>query len=153
MKNENEDHAYQVTVEWTGESTGKMSSPGIEEHLHVATPPEFPGGVEGVWSPEHLYTASVASCFMTSFTAVARFSKFDYLELKIESDGIMSKRENKYVMSKVILKPVLTISRDKSEKKALRLLEKAEEICLITRSINAEVQMEARIHVLEEKVT
>lgn len=145
MKNQSEEHAYKVIVEWSGGSKGKMSSPGLEEELQVATPPEFPGGVEGIWSPEHLYTASVSGCFLTSFTAVARYSKFEFLELRIDSDGIMSKEDNKYVMSKVILKPVLTIPQDVSRKKALRLLEKAEEICLITRSINAEVKMEPQI--------
>jgi peroxiredoxin-like protein len=149
MKNQNDEHSYKVIVEWTGESRGKMSSPGIDEQLQIATPPEFPGGVEGVWSPEHLYTASVASCFMTSFTAIARYSNFEFIDLKIDSDGIMSKEENKFVMSKVILIPVLTISRDVSEKKALRLLEKAEEICLITRSVKTEVQMEPQVRVSE----
>ncbi len=147
MNNQNEEHHYNVEVQWTDGSTGKMSAPGIDEELQIATPPEFPGGVEGIWSPEHLYTASVAACFMTSFTAVARYSKFEYLDLKIQSSGVMSKEQNKFVMSKVILKPELTINSQVSEKKAHRLLEKAEEICLITRSITAAVVMEPMVHV------
>ena len=137
-----EEHNYEVDIAWKEGRIGSMSSPVLDNKLDVATPPEFPGGVEGVWSPEHLFTAAVSSCFLTSFTAVAEYSKFDFEDLKINSSGKMSRDENgKYVMSEVTIKATLTISDEAKEKKAYRLLEKAEEICLITRSIKAEVKL------------
>lgn len=136
----NEEHNYKVNIEWKDGRTGTMSSPQLDVAMDVATPPEFPGGVEGVWSPEHLFTASVSSCFMTSFTAIAEYSKLDFEDLRVNSSGIMSRDENgKFVMSEITLNPVLTISDPSKEKKALRLLEKAEGICLITRSIKSKV--------------
>ena len=143
----NEEHNYKVNIEWKDGRTGTMSSPQLDVAMDVATPPEFPGGVEGVWSPEHLFTASVSSCFMTSFTAVAEYSKLDFSDLQIESIGTMSKENGKFVMSKILLKPVLTIEDESKEKKAYRLLEKAEEICLITRSIKSEVVCEPDVKV------
>ncbi len=137
-----EEHNYEVDIAWKEGRIGSMSSPVLDNKLDVATPPEFPGGVEGVWSPEHLFTAAVSSCFLTSFTAVAEYSKFEFEDLKIKSSGKMSRDENgKYVMSEVTIKATLTISDETREKKAYRLLEKAEEICLITRSIKAEVKL------------
>jgi len=35
--------------------------------IEVATLPEFPKGIPGIWSPEHLFTAAVSSCLMTTF--------------------------------------------------------------------------------------
>jgi len=138
-----EEHNYRVDIAWKEGRIGTMSSPGLDESIEVATPPEFPGGVEGIWSPEHLFTASVSSCFLTSFTAIAEYSKFDFEDLKISSSGIMSRDENgKFVMSEITIKATLTISDEAKEKKAVRLLEKAEEICLITRSIKAKVTLE-----------
>jgi len=138
-----EEHNYRVDVTWKEGRIGTMSSPGLDKSIEVATPPEFPGGVEGIWSPEHLFTASVSSCFLTSFTAVAEYSKFEFEDLKISSSGKMSRDENgKFVMSEVHLKAELIITDETKEKKAVRLLEKAEEICLITRSIKAKVTLE-----------
>lgn len=143
--NNSEEHKYHVGLKWKEGRIGTLSSPELNTTIEVATPPEFPGGVEGIWSPEHLFVASISSCFMTSFTAVANFSNFEFESLNITSSGIMSKVDGKFVMSKIILKPVLIISDEINQKKANRLLEKAEEICLITRSVKSEVVVESEI--------
>lgn len=140
-------HSYDLTVTWEEGRIGTMRSDKLEHSIKVATPPEFPGGVEGIWSPEHLFVASVSSCFMTSFSAVAHYSKLEYKGLRIESSGIMSKVDGKFVMSKIVLKPVLTIEDETKEKKAYRLLEKAEQICLITRSIKSDVVCEPDVQI------
>ncbi len=142
-----DEHSYNVDIEWKEGRIGIMESPELDDRLEVATPPEFPGGVEGIWSPEHLFTASVSSCFMTSFTAVAEYSKFSFNSLNVHSSGKMSKENGKFVMSEILINPVLTISDDSQEKKALRLLEKAESICLITRSIKSQVVFKPEIRV------
>lgn len=146
--NKTEQHEYSITTKWDESRIGTMSSEVLEDKLRVATPPEFPGGVERIWSPEHLFVASVSSCFMTSFTAIAGYSKFDFEGLEVESKGIMSREDGKFVMSKIILHPVLTILDEKYKKKGLRLLEKADQICLITRSIKSDVVVEPTIKVL-----
>lgn len=144
-------HQYDVHLSWKEGRIGELSSPGIKDSIDVATPPQFPGGVEGVWSPEHLYTASVASCFFTSFTAIAEYSKLDFVDLQVESSGEMRRNDDgKYVMSKVILKPILTIEDEDKEKKAYRILEKAEEICLITRSIKSRIIFEASVYIAQK---
>ncbi len=139
----NKEHFYEIDIKWKNGRTGTMSSPKLDDTLDVATPPEFPGGVEGVWSPEHLFTAAVSSCFMTSFTAVAEFSNFEFEDLKVHSSGKMSLDEGgKFVMSEIAVKAELTIHDESKEKKAIRLLKKAEQICLITRSIISKVTLE-----------
>lgn len=146
-----EQHKYDVHLSWKEGKIGELSSPDIPETIKVATPPQFPGGIDGVWSPEHLYTASVVSCFFTSFTAIATYSKLKFSDFKIESSGVMSRNEDgKYVISSVIIKPHLTIEDDTKEKKAHRILEKAEEICLITRSINTEIIFQPSVYIAEK---
>lgn len=143
-----DDHIYHVKVSWNEGKIGELSSHELSEKIKVATPPQFPGGVEGIWSPEHLFTAAVSSCFMTSFTAIAEYSKFEFESLEVESVGVMSKEDGKFVMSKVILKPVLSIRDESQIKKAHRLLEKAEEICLISRSIKSEIELHPEVQIL-----
>jgi peroxiredoxin-like protein len=144
-----DEHLYDVTIDWNEGRIGTMSSSKLEDSIQVATPPEFPGGVQGIWSPEHLFVASVSSCFMTSFTAIADYSKFDFLSLKVKTEGKMSRLDGKYVMSLIKLMPELVIADEKYRKKGLRLLEKAEEICLISRSIKSEIVFIPEIKVEE----
>jgi organic hydroperoxide reductase OsmC/OhrA len=60
-------HTYEVDLKWTSKSKGLLSSPDLQNGIEVAIPPEFPGGIKGVWSPEHLFVASLNSCLMTTF--------------------------------------------------------------------------------------
>jgi peroxiredoxin-like protein len=150
MSNTTDEHIYHVDIEWLEGRIGNLRSTGLNDEIHVATPPEFPGGVEGIWSPEHLFTASVSSCFFTSFTAVSEFSKFPFEKLTVRSSGKMSREEGKYVMSEIIIEPELLIADESLEKKAFRLLEKAEEICLITRSIKSKVVLKPVVKIGEK---
>lgn len=143
-----DEHQYNVRVTWKEGKIGELSSGELDEKVKIATPPQFPGGVAGVWSPEHLFTAAVSSCFMTSFTAIAEYSTFEFESLDVESEGVMSKEDGKFVMSKVILKPVLVIRDEAQIKKAHRLLEKAEQICLISRSIKSEIELYPQVKIL-----
>lgn len=144
-------HDYDVKLTWKEGRIGELTAPGLSEKIEVATPPQFPGGVEGIWSPEHLYTASVVSCFFTSFLAIAEYSKFDFVDLDVESSGEMSRNDDgKYIMSRITLKPVLTITDETKEKKAYRIMEKAENICLITRSIQTEINFEPSVYISEK---
>ncbi len=140
-----EEHFYEVNLKWEQGRIGTLSSDKLEKSIEVATPPEFPGGVDGIWSPEHLFIASVSSCFMTTFTAIAEFSKLNYESLEVKAAGTMAKQDGKFMMSEIILKPTLVIADEKYINKALRILQKVESACLITRSIKTEVKLEPEV--------
>lgn len=147
-----EEHIYKVDLEWRSERKGEISSPDLRETIEVATPPEFPKGMAGIWSPEHLYTAAVNSCFMTTFLAIAENSKLEFKSLTCPAKGKLSKVEGKFVMSQIILEPVLTILNEEDMEKAERILIKAEKACLITNSITAEVTLEPKIELAESLI-
>ena len=138
-------HTYDVDLNWDEGRQGTLSSDKLNVKIEVATPPEFPGGVEGIWSPEHLFIASVSSCFMTTFTAIAEYSKLKYEELSVPATGTMSNESGKFAMTEIILHPKLVIIDEDQKDKALRILQKAEEACLITRSIKTEVKLEPEV--------
>lgn len=122
-----------------------MSSPELEHSFSCATPPEFPEGVPGIWSPEHLFTAAVNSCFMTTFLAVADNYKLKYEHFSSQAFGRLSRESGKWMMTEIVLKPELTICTEESESKALKVLEKSENACLISNSIKTMVIMEPQI--------
>ena len=144
-----EPHYYHVDIAWNKDRKGMMCSPelngGINNSdgcIEVATPPEFPKGIPGIWSPEHLFTASVSSCLMTTFLAVAENSKLDFVSFRCESKGKRDQVDGKYMMTEVLLEPVVVVRDEKDIEKALKVLQKSEINCLISNSIKAKVVMQ-----------
>lgn len=109
--------------------------------IEVATPPEFPKGIPGIWSPEHLFTASVSSCLMTTFLAIAENSKLDFESFNCSSKGKLEQVDGKWMMTEIILEPLVVVKDEGSIEKALRVLQKSEINCLIANSIKATVVM------------
>jgi len=142
-----ERHTYNIELHWEKDRIGTISSPELSTSFQVATPPEFDNGVPNIWSPEHLFTASVVSCFMTTFLAIANYSKFDFVNFKCSGEGILEKIEGKFKMSYVNLYPKLILKDEASREKGLKLLEKSEAACLISNSITAKVILEPKISI------
>lgn len=132
-------HLYQVRLDWQNGRIGVLKAADIAENITVATPPEFDQGVAGIWSPEHLFTAAVQSCFMTTFLAIAANSGLSFSAFSCDATGVLDKVEGKFKMTEVILKPRLQLTDSSQYEKSIRVLEKAEQHCLITNSINSRV--------------
>lgn len=144
-------HFYTVNIAWRNDRRGIMCSPELTAAsagngcIEVATPPEFPKGIPGIWSPEHLFTAAVSSCLMTTFLAIAENSKLDFVSFECGAKGKLEQADGKFLMSEVILEPVVTIKDNKDHDRALRVLQKSEANCLISNSVKSNVIMNATI--------
>lgn len=145
-------HNYNVNLNWTEGRKGQICSPELKNNesnkancIEVATPPEFPGGVPNIWSPEHLFTAAISSCLMTTFLAIAEFSKLDFVSFKCEAKGVLEKIEGKFVMSEVLLFPEVVITDESKRDRTERVVEKAEKACLISNSVNSKITMKITI--------
>jgi peroxiredoxin-like protein len=143
------EHYYDVTVNWEADRRGVLSSPVLPETIDVATPPEFPKGMPGIWSPEHLLVAAVNSCLMTTFLAIAENSKLEFLTFRCGARGKLEQVEGKYMISEIMLKPFVSVRDEKDRERADRILHKAEAACLITNSIKSRVTMETHVAVGE----
>lgn len=146
-------HFYQVNVAWDRDRKGIMCSPELKTNgsadgcIEVATPPQFPKGIPGIWSPEHLFTAAVSSCFMTTFLSIAESSKLEFKSFHCNSSGKLDQLDGKLQMTEVHLEPVLIIAKEEDREKALRVLSKTEANCLITNSIKSIVTVKPTVEV------
>lgn len=145
------EHFYHVSVAWNKDRKGIMCSPELNAPtqsngcIEVATPPEFPKGIPGIWSPEHLFTAAVNSCLMTTFLAIAENSKLEFTAFTSNAKGKLEQVDGKFLMTEVELEPVVTIVHEKDRERAERVLTKAEAACLISNSIKSKVSMNPKI--------
>ena len=140
-----ETHFYNVDVKWKSDRKGEMSSPELSQNIEVATPPQFPKGMGNIWSPEHLFTAAVSSCLMTTFLAIAENSKLDFVHFECSSKGKLEQIDGKFLMTEVILEPVVTIKNESEREKAEKVLQKSEANCLISNSVKSKITMISEI--------
>jgi uncharacterized OsmC-like protein len=92
-----------------------------------------------------MLVGSVANCFILSFRAIARASRFEWVSLSCDVSGTLDKVERVTQFTRFDLQAELTIAPGTDEKKAHRLLEKAENHCLITSSLKGESHLEAEV--------
>lgn len=144
------EHFYEVSLQWDSERKGTLRSSVLKDTLTVATPPEFPKGMPGIWSPEHLLVAAVNSCLMTTFLAIAENSKLDYVGFASKAVGKLEIIEGKYMISEITLTPTLTLPYEAQKEKAERVLQKSEAACLISNSIKSKIIFEPHIEAVGE---
>ena len=136
---------YEAEVEWTGERRGELRSPNLPL-FPVAAPPEFQGH-GGMWTPEHLYVASVNACFMITFLAIAANSKLEIVSFSAKAKGKLEKVEGLgYQMTEIILSPRLVIRANRDLERATRILDKAKKNCLISNSVKTVVTVEPELY-------
>lgn len=140
-------HHYKTTAATRLDSNIELTSPGLDA-LESAGPAEF-GGPGDLWSPETLLSAAIADCFILSFRAIARAAKFEWLSLSCDVDAVLEKVEKVTKFTEIREAVVLEVPAGTDEAKAMRLLEKAEKICLITNSMTATTHLDATVRVVD----
>jgi len=132
-------HYYETDVNWLNDRKGLMSSSVLNSSIEVVTPPEFPKGMPGYWSPEHLLVGAVNSCLMTTFLAIAENSRLEFVSFKSNANGKLEMVDGKYMISEITLTPTVTINDESNADRVQRVLMKAESACLISNSIKAAI--------------
>ena len=140
-------HHYKTTAAARYDSNVELTSPGLEA-LESAGPPEF-GGPGDLWSPETLLSAAIADCFILSFRAIARASDFEWISLRCDVDAVLDKVEKVTRFTEIHETVVLEVPAGSDEAKAMRLLERAEHVCLITNSMTGTTHLAATVRVVD----
>lgn len=143
-------HTYTTSVTYSEQRKGVLSSDGLSS-FEVASPPQFPSGHEGIWSPEHLYVASAEICLMTTFLSIAEKSRLEFVEYSSEAVGTLETIEKGMLMTKIVIRPKVVIRDENKKERALLLLQKAEKYCLISNSMKTEVTIEPLVEVETEE--
>ena len=128
-------HRYVASTHVEGASGEVIvTAPGLPD-LVTAPPKEFDGPGDR-WSPETLLVAAICDCFVLGFKAIAAASKLTWNSLAVDVAGSLDRIERKTRFTEVSISARLTVPAGQ-ESRAPRILEKAEEVCLITNSLSA----------------
>jgi organic hydroperoxide reductase OsmC/OhrA len=136
-------HLYVATAEGGADGIIDTGSPGLES-IPVMPPAEFDGPGDR-WSPETMLVASVANCFILTFRAVARASRFDWNSLDVKVTGVLNRVERVTRFTEFQIKVVLRLPEGADWHKAHRIAERSESVCLVTNSLNGDKVLEIDI--------
>ena len=143
-------YTYNSHAHWTMHKRGILEAEEIPRTINFAAPPEF-GGDPGLWTPEHLLLGAVATCYVSTFRAIAEHSKLEFGGMDVFVNGTMEKSDGGLRFMSITLRPAIVVLREEDRSRAQRVLEKAERACPISRSLSCRVELEAKIE-LEELV-
>lgn len=136
-------HHYRAAAASRPDEPVELTSPGLAA-LESESPAEY-GGPGDKWSPETLLVAAVADCFVLTFRAIARASKFDWSSLACDVEGVLDREDKVTRFVSFNVRAVLEVPAGTDEARAQRLLEKAEQNCLVTRSLTAHASLETEV--------
>lgn len=136
-------HVYTVNASAGVSGAVSLDSPGLST-LPSEPPVEF-GGPGDKWSPETLLTAALVDCLVLSFRAVAAASRFEWLHLECKVEGKLDRVERVSQFTEFTVHATLRVPGGADHDRARTLLEKAEQVCLISSSLKASKHLEITV--------
>lgn len=136
-------HTYRVSASAESDGHVSLKAEGLPE-ISSAAPATFDGPGDK-WSPEELLVSAVVDCFVLTFRAIAQASRLEWEELECQASGVLDQVDRQMKFTAFTINAKLTLEDDALADKAARLLEKAEQNCLITNSLNAAVHLETEV--------
>lgn len=136
-------HRYRVSAQALGIEPVALESPGLAA-IASDGPKEFDGRGD-LWSPETLLCAAVADCYVLSFRAVAAAARFAWTRVTAQVDGTLDRVDRNMQFTAFSLQASLLVPVGADLERARKLLEKAEQICLISNSLKAPVTLHIEV--------
>jgi organic hydroperoxide reductase OsmC/OhrA len=146
-------HRYAASCAWQG-STGagyeaydrshEAHTPPAEATLELSADPALRGDAARL-NPEQLLVMAAVSCQLLSFLAVAARARIDVVEYRDDAEGEMPEDEQPMRITRVTLRPRITIRGDVSEDRIRHLVDVAHRECYIANSLTTEVVVEPTV--------
>jgi organic hydroperoxide reductase OsmC/OhrA len=143
-------HTYRAQVEWSG-STGAgyrtyprahtAHTPPATEGFDLSADPHFRGDAD-LPNPEQLLVLAASSCQLLSFLSVAARGGIDVVGYEDDALGEMPDGVSPQRLTRITLRPVVTVAGGTPVAAVERMLHEAHEECYIANSLRTEVVVE-----------
>lgn len=135
-------HEYEVKINWNDSPNAIMKSDELPE-IEVNAPANF-GGPDNVWSPEHLFVSSIASCTMLSFLYFAEQRKVEVKSYESVAKGVLKKGDAGYEFESVVVEAIVDVPEEQ-QVKVPKLAELGEKYCLVSNSVKCNIEFNVKI--------
>ncbi len=146
---------HAVTIDWKRETPDFAYESYNRDHdwhfdagitVRASANPAYLGGASCV-NPEEAFVASLSSCHMLTFLAIAARKRYVVDSYRDQAIGILAKNEaGNLAITKVTLRPEVRFGGDKrpTPDELIRLHDQAHHACFIASSVKTEVVVEPR---------
>ena len=132
-------HRYGVRTDWKEGKRVTLTAPG-KPGLDVAFPSDFANGVPGVWSPEELLIASLATCFELTVIALAERKQVPLREIRVDATGHVEHRGHLYEL--ILLELDVHAETEAAREHDLeRIAHMAHEGCIVGNALDVPVRL------------
>lgn len=143
-------HRYGIRTEWHDGRRVTLTAPG-KPILDVAFPSDFRNGVRGVWSPEELLVASLATCFELTLIAVAEYRNVPLHSARVDATGHVERKDGLYRLC--LLELDVSVETEVGRERDLEhIAEIAHEGCLVGKAVDVPVRLEVSVRTAEPAV-
>jgi organic hydroperoxide reductase OsmC/OhrA len=136
-----------VNCSWTGSTaagydaydrahTATTDPPTVS--LSLTSDPAFRGD-PALLNPEQLLVLAASSCQLLSFLAVAARARVDVIAYEDDAEGVMPDDERPMRITRIDLRPRITIAGDVARERVEHLVEVAHRECFIANSLSTEI--------------
>lgn len=118
---------------------GILNTRGVPDSITIATPHEFTGAESELWSPEQLFLGALCGSYMSTYLAFAEKKNLKITGFECNAIGQVNLVEGHLKFNLVNLFPKVFVGLEKDLSLARELLLKANDHCIVTRSMDASV--------------
>lgn len=111
--------------------------------IALGAPPQF-GGSDEVWSPEEMLVGAVLECLWTTFEAYARHNTLEVKSFGGSGVAVLEKGSPVPRFTSITLSVDVSVAAA-DEERTRKLLETAEQRCIITNALNVPVTLQATV--------
>lgn len=126
----------------------RREGPAAEGVLSIEQRPDLPAGSPhdlDRYSPEHLLLAAAEVCMANYVALIAARSEVELLGYASRADGELEfVPKAGYCFKRIVIRPEVEVGKD-DESRIERIIDKAHRACLIARSLNCPVDIEADV--------
>ena len=143
------EHYFHLQANWPGgrNDVGEIKAGNLI--TRVSIPPEMDGPGIGT-NPDEMLLGAAATCYIITLAAMLERSGIEKQEITMESNAIVDVTNGIFTYKKIIHRPQITLksgSTEQDRKLALKLAEKAERSCMISRAIQGNVAIELDVSI------
>lgn len=141
------EHIFTLTASWPGgrNSVGEIASGQLQ--TKVSIPPEMDGPGVGT-NPDEMLLGAAATCYIITLAAMLERANLETSKLTMTSEGLVDVTNGVFTYVKITHKPKIVIPStytEKQERQIVRLAEKAEKTCMISKAIRGNVELALEI--------
>jgi organic hydroperoxide reductase OsmC/OhrA len=144
------EHRYAARLTWSGSTAEgyegydrghEASCPPAAVPLALSSDPAFRGDASKL-NPEQLLVLAASSCQLLSFLAVAARARVDVVAYEDDAEGVMPERDEPMRITRILLRPRITVAGDTPVERLRHLVETAHRHCFVANSLRSEIALE-----------